>query len=52
MKLRKKITEDINERNKPYLMLYGLNSVLKCVIQKNCSSAEGEKSGKLAGIAN
>ena len=52
MKLRHKITEDIKERNKPYLMLYGLNAVLKCVIQKKCSSPEGKKSGKLAGIAN
>ena len=44
MKIRNNITEDINERNKPYLMLYGLNAVLKCVIQKNFSSvAEGEK---------
>ena len=34
MKLRNKVTEDINERNKPYLMLYPLNSVFKCVIQK------------------
>ena len=35
MKLRNKITEDINERYKPYVMLYGLNGVLKCVIKKN-----------------
>ena len=33
MKLRNKITEDIKERNKPYLMLRGLNSVLKYVVQ-------------------
>ena len=52
MKLRNKMTEDINERNRPYLMLYGLNAVLKCVIQKKCASAEGEKGRKLAGIAN
>ena len=30
-----KITEDINEKNKPNLMLHGLSSVLKCVIQQN-----------------
>ena len=48
MKLRNKITEDINKRNKPYLMLFGLNAVMKCVIQKNFSSAEGEKSEKSA----
>ena len=30
-----KITEDINEKNKPNLMLRGLSSVLKCVVQQN-----------------
>ena len=30
-----KITEDINEKNKPNLMLHGLSSVLKCVVQQN-----------------
>ena len=43
MKLRNKITEDMNERNKPYLMLYGLNAILKSVIPKNCSSTEGDE---------
>ena len=31
----KKITEDINEKNKLNLMLHGLRSVLKCVVQQN-----------------
>ena len=35
MKLKNKIAEDINERNKPYLMLHGLNLVLKSVVQQN-----------------
>ena len=30
-----KITEDINEKNKLNLMLHGLSSVLKCVVQQN-----------------
>ena len=30
-----KITEDVNEKNKPNLMLYGLSSVLKCVVRQN-----------------
>ena len=30
-----KITEDINEKNQPNLMLHGLSSVLKCVVQQN-----------------
>ena len=30
-----KITEDIKEKNKPNLMLHGLSSVLKCVVQQN-----------------
>ena len=30
-----KITQDINEKNKPNLMLHGLSSVLKCVVQQN-----------------
>ena len=30
-----KVTEDINEKNKPNLMLHGLSSVLKCVVQQN-----------------
>ena len=30
-----KITEDTNEKNKPNLMLHGLSSVLKCVVQHN-----------------
>ena len=30
-----KITEIINEINKPNLMLHGLSSVLKCVVQRN-----------------
>ena len=47
MKLRNKITEDIKKTNKPYLMLHGLNSVLKCVVQKICSSAAGKKNGQL-----
>ena len=29
-----KITEDINEKNKVNLMLHGLSSVLKCVVQQ------------------
>ena len=28
-----KITEDINEKSKPNLMLHGLSSVLKCMLQ-------------------
>ena len=32
---RNKITEDINKKNKPNVMLYGLCSVLKCVVQRN-----------------
>ena len=50
--LRDKLQEKLPRVTWLYLMLYGLNAVLKCVLQKNCSSAEGEKSGKLAGIAN
>ena len=44
-----KITKDINEKNKPNLMLHGLSSVLKinAWYNKVCSSAAGEKSGKL-----
>ena len=42
-----KITEHINEENKPNLMLHGLSSVLECVVRQICSSAVGEKSGKL-----
>ena len=30
-----KITEDINEKNKPNLTLHGWSSVLKCVVQRN-----------------
>ena len=30
-----KITEDINEKNKPNLTLHGWSSVLKCVVQQN-----------------
>ena len=30
-----KITEGTNEKNKPNLMLHGLCSVLKCVVQRN-----------------
>ena len=30
-----RITKDINEKNKPKLMLHGLSSVLKCVVQQN-----------------
>ena len=30
-----KITEDVNEKNKPNLMLHGLSSVLKCVVRQN-----------------
>ena len=30
-----RITEDINEKNKPKLMLHGLSSILKCVVQQN-----------------
>ena len=30
-----KITEDINEKNKPNLMLHGLRSVFECVVQQS-----------------
>ena len=32
---RNKVTEDINEKNKPNLKLHGLSSVLKCAVQQN-----------------
>ena len=32
---KNKITEDINDKNKPNLMLHGLSSVLKCVVQQS-----------------
>ena len=44
---QKRITEDINEKNKPNLMLHGLISVLKCVVQQNLFLSGCEKSGKL-----
>ena len=31
-----KITEDINEKNKPNLMLNGLSSVLNCAVPAKC----------------
>ena len=43
-----KITKDKNEKNKPNLMLHGLSSVFwNAWYNKICSSAVGEKSGKL-----
>ena len=29
-----KITEDVNEKNKPNLVLHGLSLILKCVVQQ------------------
>ena len=47
-----KITEDINEKNKPNLTLHGWNSFLKAWNDKICSSAVSEKSDWKTGIAN
>ena len=48
MKLRNKITEVINERNKPYLS----HAIwIECKFEM-CDTAEGEKSAWKTGIAN
>ena len=46
-----KITEDINEKNKPNFMLHGLSSVLKCAVQQNLFFS-GQREKWKTGIAN
>ena len=43
-----KITEDINEKSKPNLMLHGLSSVLKCVVQQRPVRNEENWIGELS----